>query len=67
MIQQKEELHQCFKETTLHMILKGGKGKKHILSDNRFVHSKFWFPRTVEGLVVIGGLKEHLIGRSSIY
>ena len=49
------------------MIFKDGKGKKHILSDNRFVHSEFWFPCTVEGLVVIGGLKEHLVGSSSVY
>ena len=51
----------------MHMIFKGGNGRKHILSDNRFVHSKFWFPRTVEGLVVIGGLKEPLVEGSSIY
>ena len=67
MMIQKEEFPHCFKETTLHMIFKGGKGRKHILSDNRFVHSKFWFPRTVEGLVVIGGLKKPLVEGSSIY
>ena len=67
MMIQKEDFPECFRETTLHMIFKGGKGRKHILSDNRFVHSKFWFPRTVEGLVVVGGLKETLVGRSSIY
>ena len=66
MMIKKEEFPECFQETTLHMIFKGGKGRKHILSDNRFVHSKFWFPRTVEGLVVVGGLKESLVGGSSI-
>ena len=66
MMIQKEEFPECFQETTLHMIFKGGKGRKHILSDNRFVHSKFWFPCTVEGLVVVGGLKESLVGGSSI-
>ena len=67
MMIQKEEFPQCFQETTLHMIFKGGKGRKHILSDNRFVHSKFWFPRTVEGLVVIEGLKKPLVEGSSVY
>ena len=67
MMIQEEVFPTCFKKTTLHMIFKGGKGRKHILSDNRFVHSKFWFPRTVEGLVVIGGLKEPLVEGSSIY
>jgi hypothetical protein len=37
------------------------------LKDNRFIHSKLWWPRTVEGLTVIGGLKEPLVSKSSIY
>ena len=44
MMIQKEEFPQCFQETTLHMIFKGGKGRKHILSDNRFVHSNSGSP-----------------------
>ena len=49
---EKEELPECFKETTLHIIFKGGKGKRESLSSNHFIHSKFWFPRLVEGLIV---------------
>ena len=55
---EEEQFPVCFKETTLHMIFKGGKGKRHNLSANRFIHSKFWFPRLVEGLVVLEGLKK---------
>ena len=67
MIEQ-EEFPISFQETTLHMIFKGGKkGKRENLSDNRFIHSKSWWPRTVEGLTVLGGLKEPLISNSSIY
>ena len=46
---EKEEIPRCFKDTTLHMIFKGGQGKRQILSNSRFIHSKSWFPRTVEG------------------
>ena len=49
------------------MIFKGGKGRREILSDNRFIHSKGWFPRLVEGLVVEGGMKEKLIEKSSMF
>ena len=62
---EKEKFPDSFKETTLHMIFKGGQGNRHILSDNRFIHSKFWFPRVVEGLIVFEGLKSHLISGSS--
>jgi hypothetical protein len=62
----KEQYPDCFKETTLHMIFKGGKGKRQNLSENRFVHSKFWLPRLSEGLVVIEGLKEPLVNGSSM-
>ena len=55
-----------FQNTTLHMVFKG-KGRKEVLSDNRFIHSKTWFPRLVEGLVVEGGLRSALIGGSSMY
>ena len=65
---EKEEFPLSFQETTLHMIFKGGKkGKRENLSDNRFIHSKTWWPRTVEGLTVVGGLKEPIVSRSSIY
>ena len=53
-----------FRDTTLHMIFKGGKGKKEILSDNRFIHSKYWFARLSEGLIVEDGLKDVLINHS---
>jgi hypothetical protein len=57
-----------FKETVLHMLFKGGKsGKKEILSDNRFIHTKLWAPRLAEGLVVEGGIKEPLLRNSSRY
>ena len=55
-----------FKDTTLHMIFKG-KGKKENLSDNRFIHSKPWLPRLVEGLIVEEGLKEALVNKSSMF
>ena len=58
---EKEHFPDCFKETTLHMIFKGGKGKRQNLTANRFIHSTFWLPRVVEGLVVIEGLKEPLV------
>ena len=64
---QKETFPTIFKETTLHMIFKGGNGRRQNLRDNRFVHSKPWYPRTVEGLLVMQGLKEPLVGGSSIY
>jgi hypothetical protein len=60
-----EKFPSSFNETILHMIFKGGKGKREILPDNRFIHSKPWFPRTVEGLVVAGGLKAPLVEGSS--
>ena len=64
---EEEQFPVCFKETTLHMIFKGGKGRRHNLSANRFIHSKFWFPRLVEGLVVLEGLKKPLVNGSSMY
>ena len=64
---EKEQFPDCFKETTLHMIFKGGKGKRHNLSANRFIHSKFWLPRLVEGLVVVEGLKQPRVNGSSMY
>ena len=49
------------------MIFKGGKGRRHNLADNRFVHCKPWWPRLVEGLTVEEGLKQPLIEGSSAY
>ena len=63
---EKEVFPSSFQETTLHMIFKGGKGRRQNLPDNRFVHSKFWFPRMVEGLVVVQGLKEPLVEGSTM-
>ena len=63
----KEQFPGNFQNTTLHMIFKGGGGKRHILSDNRFVHTKLWFPRAVEACIVEEGLKGPLVGGSSIY
>ena len=64
---EKEEFPDIFKETTLHMIFKGGQGRRHNLTDNRFIHSKFWFPRVAEGPIVVEGLKSALIEGSSRY
>ena len=46
---------------------KGGKGRREHLPHNRFIHSKNWFARTAEALVVEEGLKIPLIEGSSIY
>ena len=63
----KEQFPNEFNMTTLHMIFKGGKGKKEILSDNRFIHSKTWMPRLAEALIVEEGMKESLVEKSTIY
>ena len=64
---ERETFPSSFQETTLHMIFKGGNGRRQMLTDNRFVHSKTWYPRTVEGLLVVQGLKEPLVNQSSMY
>ena len=64
---EEEKFPQSFKNTTLHMIFKGGKGKKETLSNSRFIHSKSWFPRTAEACLVEEGLKGPLVECSSIY
>ena len=64
---EKEQFPNEFNETTLHMIFKGGKGKKEVLSDNRFIHSKTWMPRLAEALLVEGGMKQPLVEKSTIY
>ena len=63
----KETFPASFHETTLHMIFKAGNGRRQVLSDYRFIHSKPWFPRVVEACVVEEGLKKPLIEGSSIY
>ena len=67
MMIKKETFPSSFQETTLHMIFKGGSGRRQYFTDNRFIHSKPWFPRTFEGLLVTQGLKEPLVSQSSIY
>ena len=64
---EEEKFPQDFQYTTLHMIFKGGKGRKEILSDSRFIHCKDFWARTAEGLIVEDGLKGPLIDMSSIY
>ena len=63
---QNENFPSDFKYTILNMIYKGT-GKREILSNNRFIHCKEWFPRVVEGLIVNGGMKEQLVSNSSMY
>ena len=63
----KEQFPESFNSTTLHMIFKGGKGRKEILSDNRFIHSKTWMPRLAEALVVEEGMKGPLVENSTMY
>ena len=64
---EEEEFPVEFQNTTLHIIFKGGKGRKEILSDNRFIHCKDFWARTAEGLIVEDGLRGPLIENSSIY
>jgi hypothetical protein len=65
---QEEIFPSDFQKTTLHMIFKNGcSGRKEILSDNRFIHSKLFFARTTEALVVEDGLKWPLLKGSSKY
>ena len=54
-----------FDNTTLHQIYKG-KGKKEALTNNRYIHSKEWLPRTVEAMVV-EVMKEGILSNSSPY
>ena len=64
---EEEQFPLKFQQTTLHMIFKGGQGRREILSDNRFIHSKDWEARMAEALVVEDGLRDPLIKGSSIY
>ena len=46
-----EEFPVVFDNTTLFQIYKG-KGKREILANNRYIHSKDWLPRLAEGMAV---------------
>ena len=54
-----------FEDTTLHQIYKG-RGKKEVLSNSRYIHSKEWLPRLSEGMVV-EAMKEVILKKSSPY
>ena len=58
-----EDFPKSFDETTLHQIYKG-KGKKEIMANNRYIHSKEWLPRLVEGMVV-EEMKDQILEGSS--
>ena len=45
----------------------GKKGRKEIISENRFIHSKLWLPRLAEGMVVEAGIRQPLLANSSRY
>ena len=62
---QEEVFPDNFNNTTLHMIFKSGKGRREKLTNNRFIHSKSWLPRTAEALCVEEGMKWPLIDKSS--
>ena len=54
-----------FNKTVLHMVFKGGRGKrKEDLPSNRFLHCKLWPPRLTEGLV-INEMKGTILRKSS--
>ena len=46
-----------------HDFQRGTGRRRDILSDQRFIHSKGWFPRLVEGMVMEDGLKVPLIDK----
>ena len=53
---EEEEFPMEFQNTTLHMVFKGGKRRKEILSDSCFIHCKEFWACTAEGLLVKDGL-----------
>ena len=63
----KEQFPESFNSTTMHMLFKGGKGRKEILSDNRFTHSMTWMPRLAEALVVEEEIEGPLVEKSTMY
>ena len=60
-----EEFQSKFDYTTLHQIYKG-KGKKELLDNNWYIHSKDWLPRLVEG-VIVDEMKDDILDGSSPY
>ena len=60
-----EEFPSKFDYTTLHQIYKG-KGRKELLDNNRYIHSKDWLPRLVEG-VIVDEMKDDILDGSSPY
>ena len=62
---EEEQFPRSFDNTTLHQIYKG-KGKREVLSNNRYIHSKDWLPRTAEALVV-DNMKDTILRGSSPY
>ena len=63
---EEETFPKSFQETTLHMIFKGGKGRRENLTENRFIHSISWLQRTAKAMLVEEGLKESLVEGSSM-
>ena len=45
---QEETFPSDFLNTTLHMIFKGGNSRREILSEHRFIHSKYFFARAAK-------------------
>ena len=64
---EEEKFPEIVKKTTLHMIFKGGKGRKEKLYNSRFIHSKNWFSQTAKACLVKEGMKRQLNDGSSIY
>ena len=62
---EEEEFPTCFRQTILHMIWKR-KGAMDVLKNNRFLHMKGVYARTVDALVV-DKLKEPLVKSATIY
>ena len=60
-----EKFPEGFDLTTLHHIYKG-KGKREIMSNNRYIHIKEWLPMLAEGMVV-EDMKEKILKGSSPY
>ena len=60
-----EEFPRAFDYTTLNQIFKG-KGRREVLSNNRYIHGKDWLPRITEGMVV-EEMKVKILDSSSPY
>ena len=58
----------CFKQNvaqTMLCMLYKGKGIKEELSCNRCIHCKSWLPRLAEAWLDDGGIKKHMVKKSS--